>query len=138
MTALPRSQVLKAVATAAIDHELDGIADDLDGRWPAGSDPARLLLAALPSLDPIDELGRWWQRRLRRAATLRALPLIALRAPSQAELVIANVEMSLLDRAPWSHGDRLLSAFETAHAEVISHGRRRVGGLAGLLPARWP
>jgi hypothetical protein len=38
--------------------------------------------------------------------------------------VIARVEMALLDRAPWSHGDRLLSAFELAHLDI---GRRLRG-----------
>jgi hypothetical protein len=137
-TALPRARALTYVARAALDSELAeiGAALELAGNRLvvadqrlepiSASDLARPLLAALPSGDAIDRLGRWWQRRLRRAATVRALPSIALRVPAQAELAIASAEMQLLDRPPWSHGDRLLSAFEIAHAEIATYGRRRI------------
>jgi hypothetical protein len=129
MTALPRAQVLTVVATAALDRELAAILP-VSPRDPCLTES---LAAALAMCDPVDELGRWWQRRLRRAAMLRALPQVMWRAPGQAELTVARIEMELLDRAPWSHGDRLLSAFEVAHADVVAYGRRRITDLAGRL-----
>lgn len=118
-TAQPRAQRLADAARAAIDAELEPLARS--GALVSASDVA----TALPSTQDIDGLGQWWQRRLRRAATLRALPDVAARLPDAAELTIAHHEMWLLDQPPWSHGDRLLSAFELAHAEIRRHGREQ-------------
>lgn len=118
-TAQPRARRLLDAARDAIDAELAPLARS--GALVSVADVA----AALPSTDEIDELGQWWQRRLRRAATLRALPDVAARRPGAAEITIAHHEMWLLDQPPWSHGDRLLSAFELAHAEIRRHGREQ-------------
>ncbi len=86
------------------------------------------LLHAVPPTESIDRLGAWWQRRLRRAAILRALPRL-LWSSVDADLVIGTVEMALLDNPPWSHGDRLLSAFELAHGEIRTRTRSVADGL---------
>ncbi len=118
-TAQPRARRLLDAARAVIDTELAPLVRTR--ALVSAVDVA----TALPSTLEIDELGQWWQRRLRRAATLRALPDVAARLPGAAELTIAHHEMWLLDQPPWSHGDRLLSAFELAHAEIRRHGREQ-------------
>jgi hypothetical protein len=72
---------------------------------------------AVPDPAPIHDVGLWWQRRLRRAARRRAMPHL-LTPGSDADQLIGKAEMSLLDSPPWCHGDRLLLAFELAHAEI--------------------
>lgn len=84
------------------------------------------LVAAIPARDGLDELGRWWQRRLRRAATIRAFPTLAGTAAMRAELVVSQFEMQLLDETPWSHGDRLLSAFELAQSDIRRFAETRI------------
>ena len=123
-TARPRAQLLVREARAAIDVHLPCWAGQV--RRPAG--PASLTLA-IPSRAGIDELGRWWQRRLRRAAVVRALPRLVGQLPADLERTIAHYEMALLDRPPWSHGDRLLSAFEQAHGEIGRYSQRRLAEL---------
>ena len=130
-TAQPRARHLLDAARATIDRELPAVART--GDVLAVGD----VVAALPSTAAIDELGRWWQRRLRRAAAMRALPDVAARLPGAAELTIAHHEMWLLDQAPWSHGDRLLSAFELAYAEIRRHGREQALRLWPV-QAAWP
>ncbi len=129
-TAQPRAQRLLDAARAAIDTELAPLARA--GALVSAGDVA----AALPSTTEIDELGQWWQRRLRRAATLRALPDVAAGRPGAAEVTIAHHEMWLLDQPPWSHGDRLLSAFELAHAELRRHGREQAHRWWPVQPSR--
>lgn len=119
-TAWPRAQKLVDETQRVIDRELAALAD------PA---VRALLEQALPTTAGIDELGRWWQRRLRRAALVRALPSIAAQPPRSAGLVTSDHEMRLLDSPPWSHGDRLLSAFEVAHREIATYGQRRLSVL---------
>ena len=123
--ALPRAQRLIDEARRVIDREiltLGALRDEAGALMVAEGD----LLDALPSSTAINDLGNWWQQRLRRAAMTRSLPSILARSPGEAELVVSNQEMLLLDRAPWSHGDRLLSAFELANGEVGRFGRQRV------------
>ncbi len=134
VTAQPRAQRLIDNAVPVIDRHAKALAevratarpDDLDDRF----------IAALPSLDAINDLGHWWQRRLRRTAMLTSLPALAMKVAAEAELVISNHEMALLDAAPWCHGDRLLSAFELAHSEIRRHGRARVTELSVDVPSR--
>ncbi len=45
-----------------------------------------------------------------------------LTSPGGFELAVAAAEMALLSQAPWSHDDRLLSAFELAHGRLRDHG----------------
>lgn len=93
------------------------------------------LLAAIPARDSLDELGRWWQRRLRRAATIRAFPTLAGTAAKGAELVVSQFEMQLLDESPWSHGDRLLSAFELAESDIRRFAQARIAETVNILCA---
>lgn len=67
---------------------------------------------------PIRQVSAWWHRRLRRAALIRSIPSVLMATPIEAELVIARAEMALLERQPWSHADRLLTAFELAHVQI--------------------
>lgn len=136
-TAYPRALRLQDEARHVIDRELSQLAslDDHLSRSEAGrSETERALVAALPTPCAINDLGSWWQRRLRRAAILRAMPAIVTGVPGQAELAVAEAEVLLLAGAPWSHGDRLLAAFELAHAEIGRYGRRRI---SELLAGRW-
>jgi hypothetical protein len=96
----------------------------IEGRLRSGDLVVTELMAAACAGDTIDALGQWWQRRLRWAAVGRALPLIAVHTPSELELVVTNEVMRLLDRAPWCHGDRLLSAFELTQRELRAHTER--------------
>ncbi len=94
------------------------------------------LRSALPQPTLLTDIGHWWQRRLRRAAIISAIPAVIVGLPGESEAAIANREMYLLDRPPWCHGDRLLSAFELAHSDIVSHGRARiVEALDDILPS---
>lgn len=140
-TAVPRAEILVEAASDALVDETDRLSDAIDRflvatrrstlePWINGADGRAAiqrtggeaidrLLSAVPQPQGIDELGEWWQRRLQRRALVRALPRILVsRAPIAA--IIGEAEVALLDAPPWSHGDRLLSAFELGHAEIRS------------------
>jgi len=134
-TARPMSRRWAAASTEAIDTELAGLLNVIIG--DAGSivgEPDRQigapiekrLLEALPDRSELDALGTLWQKRLRRAAMVAALPAMVQRVADDASLVVSEYEMALLDTPPWSQGDRLLSAYELAHRELVSHGRRSI------------
>ncbi|MEM9133688.1 MAG: hypothetical protein AAF962_15310 [Actinomycetota bacterium] len=140
-TAQPRAQVLIDRATEAIEDELSlliaelAFAAPMVGSRPPGApgrgsvgevDLAGRVLPLLPRSTDLDQLGWWWQRRLRRAALIRALPALLAGTTADIGLTISRVEMQLLDQAPWVHGDRLLSAFELAYAEIERLGTARV------------
>ncbi len=129
-TALPRAQHLVEESKRVIERELVLLA-----QHHPDTDP-KIAVASLPSTAEINDLGAWWQRRLRRAALLRSIPTIASNTPARAEFLIANKEMMLLDRPPWSHSDRLLSAFELAHGQIARYGKRRVTELLTGEPLR--
>ncbi len=93
------------------------------------------LIEAVPSATSIDALGSWWQRRLHRAAVVRAIPEL-MSSLAEAELIIGRTEMQLLDRPPWSHGDRLLSAFELAHGEIRTQSELVAEGLTSRVATR--
>ena len=138
-TAWPRAQVLLDTAIATVDVELRSIelvllspADQATVLPPTlGSD----LVAALPPVRALT-IGPWWQRRLRRAAVVRALPSVVVHLPGEAELLVAHHEMHLADRAPWVHGDRLLSAFELAHHELHRRASAEIGRLTRRVRTR--
>lgn len=164
-TALPRAAPLLEDARRVIDHELDRLAENADRHQDRSADSGgmytqplivlgsaarrsapiavveeveRRLAAALPSNGPLDDLGLWWLRRLRRAALVRALPALLGDVPAAARMAIANREMQLLLRPPWSHGDRLLSAFELAHADLRRYGRHRIAATSRRLRSPVP
>ncbi len=85
-------------------------------RQAAGRAVSMLAEGVQPSED-IHLLGQWWQQRLRRAAAFRSLPQL-MRFGVDTDAVIGRTELQLLDGPPWTHSDRLLSAFEIAHTEI--------------------
>ncbi len=135
-TAVPRARRLVDRARDVIDHELDVLVADLgfSGPWPgvgAEAQPTQPelsehLLPILPRTADLDGLGWWWQRRLRRRAVIRAMPRILTATVSEVGRVVARTEMELLDQPPWTHGDRLLSAYELAYADIERFGTTRV------------
>ncbi len=82
--------------------------------------------------EPLNRLGRRWQSQLRRAAIVSVLPRILISSARDAEDLIAAAEVKLLDQAPWAHDDRLLSAYELAHADVRVLLRDRLTALSTM------
>ena len=115
------------------------------GRWRklVEAEVHRLGSAFIPPTT-IDGLGQWWQNRLRRRATMLAVsssllsssPLSSslLKPAARFSLLLAQSELELARRPSWSHGDRLLAAFELAHADLqaragdIEYGLTRQAG----------
>jgi hypothetical protein len=138
-TAQPRAERLVRLGIAVIEEEMARLRGGVKPRrWSshfvAERAPTTLDLTdawvaqlqwALRATNQVDDLGAWWQRRLRRAALVRALPTLVTRTPGEAELVVSSAEMALLDQAPWAHGDRLLSAFELANRDLHHYATRR-------------
>lgn len=112
--------------------------DELDPVGPLSGVAGDHLLTVVGARRPIDHLGRWWQRRLRWAAVRSAVRDLALSTPAEAELIVTNHAMDLLDRAPWAHGDRLLSAFELTQRELQTHARRHLAELEVVVGHRAP
>ncbi len=83
---------------------------------------------------PLDRLGRRWQRRLKLAALLKAGPAMATGEVEMAERVFGDAEIGLLNSLPWAHGDRILAAFELAHADVRHHLGEQLTLIAQGLP----
>lgn len=150
-TAVPRAEILVEASVDVVDEELDLLGEAIDRflvatsrstlePWINGADGRAAIqrtgvaaidrfLAAIPQAQAIDDLGEWWQRRLQRRAIVQSLPRLLV-SRATVEAVIGERELALLDAAPWSHGDRLLSAFELGHAEIRN---RAVGGAEELL-----
>ena len=97
-------------------------------RWPTPSkSPAGGIddfLAAASTANRINEVGAWWQGRLRRKAILTAAGRLLITPIERCELVVTSAEMDLLSGPPWCHDDRLLSAFELAHGDLRDHVAR--------------
>lgn len=93
------------------------------------------LLDAVPAPDGIHSLGEWWQRRLRMRAIRQTMPRLLL-SRGNIDAVIGKAEMALLDQPPWCHGDRLLSAFELAYAEIRTQTELVVEGLTTRVSRR--
>ncbi len=69
----------------------------------------------------INEVGAWWQGKLRRKAILATAGKLLITPLGRYEIEVAAAEMRLLAEPPWSHDDRLLSAFELAHSDLRDH-----------------
>ena len=54
--------------------------------------------------------------------------------PSEGQRLLAQSELELFDQAPWTHDDRLLSAFELANADVRAYLRDRLSELSVIVP----
>ncbi len=116
-SALPRAAVLVDTSMAAVVDEGERLGasldrfvlglDEMHHPW-SGSEPGRSatgtmtsqaiarLLQSVPSDAAIHTLGVWWQRKLRRTATMHALPAL-LKIGVDADAVIGRTEMALLD-----------------------------------------
>ncbi len=134
-TALPMTELLRSASRAVIDEEFarvnDGVAHllraagDIDPTVTTPVMTSAVMPLRLVDSDqgPLDRVGERWQRQLRAAAVRRvAVPLLVSPARETRERVL-SAELDLLSRAPWMHGDRLLSAYEAAHSEIRTHLR---------------
>jgi hypothetical protein len=117
------NKALQQLATA-IRLDIRANAGSIDEDWPIDElcevayRGIRRLVLTVRILNEIDELGRWWQGRLRRKATFSVAFRVLTSPLRHFELIVSTAEMALLERPPWSHDDRLLSAFELAHGEL--------------------
>ncbi len=153
-TAGPATSPLVEKACQVIDEEVEefrrvvyrfgqAVADESrdPGYTPDASDHAfarAVQCLAGGGLDrtPLDRLGSRWQAKLRRSARAAAMPRSLLMPVRRADELVARIEMELLDQAPWAQDDRLLSAFELAHADVRSHLRERLRRTSVIVPRR--
>ena len=79
------------------------------------------MLQARPKSTELDQLGVVWHSRLRRCAWRKTFPAALFRSAAESDLRTGQAQVQLASQGPWAHGDRLLSAFEGAHAEVRSY-----------------
>lgn len=156
-TAVPRAEILVEHAVDAVLDEGQRLSEAIDRfltatsrstlePWITGADgraaiqqtgiaAIERLVGAVPTSTSIDDLGEWWQRQLHRRAVLRSIPRLATTRES-AETVVGAVELEILDSSPWCYGDRLLSAFELAHAEIRSQAKELADGLTARVNQR--
>ncbi len=153
-TATPATEALIGEACLAIDEELVEFhriarrfargavaASRLPGYDPTPFDEeltrsVELLAGCNIDRAPLDRLGTRWQAKLRRTAQRTILPKLLLVPLRTADALVARHEMALLEQAPWAHDDRLLSAFELAHADIRSHLRERLRRTSVVVPRR--
>lgn len=146
-TAMPQARNLYDASRAALDSETaeltkalqqyaTGVRLELRSVGHGPDDPSLLMsryrgtaeravqqvMSATPRPDAINELGAWWQDRLHRRALLKAAWPGLTASISQLEMIVARAEMELLEQAPWSHDDRMLSAFEVIHSDLRDYG----------------
>jgi hypothetical protein len=140
-TAEPWASVLTTTCIAAIEEEVGALSDAV-GRFAesiaiANSNGANIsnqkirsvlaehltgpIMSASPNSDPLDALGVGWHSKLRRAAWRKTFPAALFRSATASDLKIASAQVELASQEPWAHGDRLLSAFEGAQADIREH-----------------
>lgn len=129
-TAWPRADLLVDASLQAVHlagHRLRDAAADCDG--PAHEiepllDGARSAMAEpLSARRTVDDMGRWWERRLRRAALTRSFPDLLVAPVERIPEQVEAVELALSSQPPWRHEDQLLVAFEIANREIERQGR---------------
>ncbi len=153
-TAEPMAAMMVNTAIAAIDDELAKVDEAIDkfsesiriinrsGRLHVSAAQVRTILEAelsslqecAPSTDGINDLANRWSTQLRRAAWRRQIPLLLFRSSAEADTIIGQAQVELVDESPWAHTDRLLSAFELGHADIRTHLFDQVAELATLSP----
>lgn len=151
--AAPMAAAFATAARLVIDSELENVSDAVS-RFTASvspllSDPSigqfvrtdvSVVLQVLGSntLDdgPLNDLGDRWQERLHRQAIRRCMRLRNSNTGEPFDAVVAREELDMLDKAPWIHGDRLLSAFEIAHSETRSHLRDMLAAASVIVTSR--
>lgn len=139
--ASPMAERLSDAAKAVVDEEVDELSEAairfrrsvrlLDMPTPAtylrADADLRLALARIEDMSfdptPLNDIGERFQRRVRRTASLRLWPRSLLISPSETERLVDRAEIELLDHAPYAHCDKLLVAFELAHADVRTYAR---------------
>lgn len=140
-TAEPWASILTSTCIAAIEEEMGPLKDAV-GRFAesiaiANSHGANIsnqairivlaehltapILSAHPTTEVLDNLGVAWHCKLRRAAWRRTFPAVLFRSAATSDLKIAKAQVELASEKPWAHGDRLLSAFEGAQADIREH-----------------
>lgn len=86
------------------------------------------------STDRINGLANRWSAQLRRAAWRRQAPLLLFRSTAEADAIVGQAQVALVEASPWAHTDRLLSAFELCHADIRTHLYDRVSEVGTLSP----
>lgn len=100
---------------------------DLDTAIAVARSGVDEFVAAAAVGNRINEVGAWWQGKLRRKAIVVSMARLLVAPVGHYQIEVAAAEMRLLARPPWSLDDRLLSAFELAHSDLREHlsARRR-------------
>ncbi len=153
-TAEPMAAMLVNTSVAAIDDELINV-DDAIHRF---SESVRIInrsrsthitaaqvrqileteLTALEecaaSTDGINALANRWSTQLRRAAWRRQAHILMFRSTAEADAIIGQAQVALVEECPWAHTDRLLSAFELGHADIRTHLVDRIAEVGTLSP----
>jgi len=83
----------------------------------------------VPTRRHIDGVGRWWLQRLRRAAIRSTWDRLATAPVSQLDQMVADAELELAGSAPWAYSDRVLSAFEHAHTNLVHYATAQIKNL---------
>ncbi|MFW2381769.1 MAG: hypothetical protein ACN4GZ_08440, partial [Acidimicrobiales bacterium] len=86
------------------------------------------------STDNINLLAHRWSTQLRRAAWRRQAHILLFRSAAEADAIIGQAQVALVDECPWAHTDRLLSAFELGHADIRTHLIDRIADVGTLSP----
>ncbi len=153
-TAEPMAAMMVNTSTVAIDDELLNIDDAIDrftesvriinrsGTTHITAAQIRQIieaeLLALDSCsaatDEINLLAHKWSAQLRRAAWRRQAPVLLFKSTAEADTIIGQAQVALVDESPWAHTDRLLSAFELGHADIRTHLVDRIAESATLSP----
>lgn len=134
-TAQPLAERYAHHARAVLDREVPAWLARPGAPTLTSREAGAVLTRVLADSTGLDQLGRWWQRRLRWAAASRHLPDLVVVQTREIERTLDRAELALLDQPPWSHGDRLLTAYELALADLYQYGRHCV---ARALAARAP
>ncbi len=153
-TAEPMAAMMVNTAVASIDDELANVDEAIDkftesvriinrtGKVHVSAAQVRQILEAelsrldecAPSTDGINDLANRWSAQLRRAAWRRQIPLLLFRSTAEANSIIGQAQVELVEQAPWAHTDRLLSAFELGHADIRTHLFDQIAELCTLSP----
>jgi hypothetical protein len=153
-TAEPMAAMLVNTSIAAIDDELTQV-DDAIYRF---SESVRIInrsgsahvtaaqvrqtleaelnvLESCPaSTDSTYLLANRWSTQLRRAAWRRQAHILMFRSAAEADVIIGQAQVALVEECPWAHTDRLLSAFELGHADIRTHLVDRIADVGTLSP----
>ncbi len=153
-TAEPMAAMLVTTSIAAIDDEMAQVEDAIDrfsesvriiNRSSAAHITAAqvrqtlevelgVLESCAASTDSINLLANRWSAQLRRAAWRRQAHVLLFRSAAEADAIIGQAQVTLVEECPWAHTDRLLSAFELGHADIRTHLIDRIADVGTLSP----